>query len=446
MYHLVVLPGFESLKMSDRPDGSYGTKDLFKPHPDNLPGNDTRSGVAKWKFVARQGDIVVLVNGENADPSPIEQAVMLDPHVQMAVAFGAGHERLGLLVIPSDKAQDMSREEVIQRLLPALEHGNKLAADYAKISPDDIIVKPVGTPYPQTAKMTLQRHVVNKEFADDIEAHYATRETTNVKGKVMSDNEIRDVVRQVVCQVLQDRGSVFWATGTNEQSTHQGHGLDDDSDFFSRGMDSLQSSLVRGRLLREISLSPGATLATNVVFEYPTVKLLSEHILHLRQTKWDQNGPKPRDPESIAKEMVTKYAALVTSEVPGYSSTTAPEPSGKSGISGHVIVSALPIPSHSLTLLLTSSPMIGSHGCHRVHWRATPQSPPQPAGRLVCLLPRSHPSGTGRPSRGGAYCHCPQQHSPVRRARLSQDVQTEMPQLQSRCSRPWLVSYRLSRD
>lgn len=142
MYHLVALPGLPTLKISDRPDGSLGTKDLFRPHPDNLPGSDTRAGKAKWKFIARQGDIVVLVNGENADPTPIESTMMLDPHVQMAVAFGAGHERLGLLVIPTEKATGMSKEEVLKSIQPALERGNKLASDYAKISLDDIIVKP----------------------------------------------------------------------------------------------------------------------------------------------------------------------------------------------------------------------------------------------------------------------------------------------------------------
>lgn len=337
----MILPGLESLKLSDRPDGSYGTKDLFRPHPDNLPGNDTRSGVAKWKFVARQGDIIVLVNGENADPSPVEQAVMLDPHVQMTVAFGAGHERLGLLIIPSDKAKGLSKQNVIQRLMPALERGNKLAADYAKISPDDIIVKPVGTPYPQTAKMTLQRHVLNKIFADDIEAHYAMRGTANVDGKQMSDDDIRAAVRRVVGQRLQDRHSGPSTSDTNREPKVQGHGLDDDADFFSQGMDSLQSSLVRRRLLHEISLPAGATLATNVVFEYPTVNLLSKHIQNIRQSKVFAHGPKSRDPESIAKAMVRKYTGLITSGITGEYSTTAACLGEKNGNPGHVIVSVL---------------------------------------------------------------------------------------------------------
>lgn len=338
MYHLVLLAGLHGLMITD-PDGSYGSKDLFQPHPDNLPGNDTRAGKAKWKFLARQGDIIVLVNGENADPTPIEHAVMLEPTIQVAVAFGAGHERLGLLIIPSEKARAMSKEEVIRSIKPALERGNKLAADYAKISADDIIVKPVGTEYPQTAKMTLQRPVLNQIFADDIEAHYAAREA--VDGSVaLSDEDVHAAVRRIVEQQFKDSASS--RAGLNGADTnHDEPRLDDADDFFALGMDSLQSSLVRRRLLREIPLPAEVKLATNVVFEYPTVKLLSEHILNLMKKKFSSDSSAARDRETVAKAMVQKYVDLVAS-------ADAPDPSAslssageQNGHRGHVIVSEL---------------------------------------------------------------------------------------------------------
>lgn len=333
MYHLILLPGLSSLKISDGPDGSYASKDLFQPHPDNEPGNDTRAGKAKWKFLARQGDIIVLVNGENADPTPIEHAVMLEPNVQMAVAFGAGHERPGLLVIPSEKAAGMSKEEVIQSLQPALTRGNKLASDYAKISADDIIVKPVGTEYPQTAKMTLQRPVLNALFAKDIEEHYALRETANSDIE-LSDEDVRATVRRIVENEFKDRAAE--KAGENGADATQ---FDDDTDFFTLGMDSLQSSLVRRRLLRDIPLPAEANLATNVVFEHPTVNLLSGHLQALRQGKPNVNGSTARDNEAIATAMVKKYSKLVTS--PPSTSSEAPA-IAKNGTSGQVIVSLSP--------------------------------------------------------------------------------------------------------
>lgn len=308
MYHLVILPGFPELQISDRPDGSYGSKDIFRPHPDNLPGNDTRACKAKWKFVARQGDIIVLVNGENADATPIEQSVMLSPYVQMATAFGAGHERLGLLVIPTEKAAGMSKQELIKTITPDLEHGNAMAADYAKISPEDIIVKPIGTPYPLTAKMTLQRPILHQLFSEDIEAHYEDREQVD-SSVSLSDDEVHEVVRRIVEEEFQKQVSVSSAGQTDTMNGGQEQ-IDETTDFFSLGMDSLQASHVRVRLLREIPLPKGTKLATNVVFDHPNLKLLSDHIKVIRQ-KSGQNESKARDPETIAMAMIKKYVDLV---------------------------------------------------------------------------------------------------------------------------------------
>lgn len=336
MYHLVILPGLPALKASDRPDGSYGTKDIFRPHPDNLPGSDTRAGLAKWKFVGRQGDVIVLINGENADATPIEDKVMGSPYVQMALAFGAGHERLGLLVIPSEKAADMSKEEVVQCITPALESGNALAAEYARISPDDIIVKPVGTPYPLTAKMTLQRPIMHSMFSEDIEAHYAARDQAN-GNMALSDDDVHNVMRRIVEEEFQKQASFPSSVETGSKSKYAQGRIDDNTDFFSLGMDSLQASLVRGRLLREIPLPKGVKLATNVVFDYPNLRLLSEHIQKLRRSS-EKNESTARDIKTIANALMKKYVDLVVApdeRVNGASNRVEKAVAGHS----HVVVS-----------------------------------------------------------------------------------------------------------
>lgn len=282
----------------------------------------------------------MLANGENADPSPIEQAVLLDPHVQMCIAFSL-QERLGLLVIPSDKARGMAEAEVVRALRPALAHGNALVADYAKISPDDIVVKPVGTPYPQTAKMTLQRHVLTQLFADDIERCAAWGGVGAGANKpIVSDDEIYGVVKRVVVDQFRDSvvGPSSAEANSNGASKTDGQAdIEDEADFFTLGMDSLQSSLVRRRLEREIPLPKGVTLAINVVFEYPTVRQLSEHIKSLRQAKaGDTNGSLGRDGEAIATAMVKKYNTWGT-VANGQTTTPAGE---ENGVNGQVIVSS----------------------------------------------------------------------------------------------------------
>lgn len=306
MYHLVVRAGWRALKLTDRPDGSLGTKDLFRPHPDNLPGNDVRPGLARWKYVARQGDIIVLVNGENADPTPIEQAVMLVPLVDMAIAFGAGHERLGLLVVAA-AGSNATKEEVLEAVRPALDKGNALVSDYARIALEDVLVMPAGTQYPYTAKFTLQRPVLSKFFAEQIEAHYRERERvryveeedSGAVKKAWTQDDIREAVRDVVQAELKSRGLV------------QQQVLGDDDDFFTLGMDSLMSSLVRNRLLHAIPLPADVTMATNVVFEFPSVTLLTQHIQRLRGDKNGTASDAVRDPGAVAQAMVDKYVGLL---------------------------------------------------------------------------------------------------------------------------------------
>lgn len=81
LWHLVVLPGMPSLVTSNRPDGSYETKDLFVRYP---------TDPKKWKFSHRADDIIVLVNGLKADPHLLEEAVEKNHDVDTAMAFGVG--------------------------------------------------------------------------------------------------------------------------------------------------------------------------------------------------------------------------------------------------------------------------------------------------------------------------------------------------------------------
>ena len=56
---LIVLKGYKTMTMSNRPDGSYATSDLFLKHPE-IPN--------AYKFCGRLDDTLVLVNGEKTNP------------------------------------------------------------------------------------------------------------------------------------------------------------------------------------------------------------------------------------------------------------------------------------------------------------------------------------------------------------------------------------------
>jgi hypothetical protein len=90
IYELVALEGLPSKVASNRPDGTYATKDLFTPHP-SIPN--------AWKYFARLDDTIVLMNGEKVTPIAFEQAVRDNKYVTEAVLFGSGKARVGMMIV-----------------------------------------------------------------------------------------------------------------------------------------------------------------------------------------------------------------------------------------------------------------------------------------------------------------------------------------------------------
>ncbi|KAI1380141.1 hypothetical protein F4677DRAFT_462982 [Hypoxylon crocopeplum] len=310
---LVILPGLPTKMLSNRKDGSYGTNDLFERHPSD-PG--------KWKFAGRADDIIVLVNGEKADPTPLEQALSANVNVHTAVVFGSGHDSLGMLVFPSDSAAGLSRAELLESIEPSLELGNAKVPAYARVSPDSIILKDVGFEVPMTAKSTWIRSRLLELCGRDVEWFYAERELGNEVQAPVANGDVGEIVRETLKLALSIENSK----------------LTDDSDFFSLGMDSLQASHARSRLLRRVDLG-GHSLAANVAFDFPTVNRLTQHIIDVRNGR--QSLHSFETTKFFAESLVQKYTRFPTTE-PG----------------------AVAIPPGQ-TVLLTGA--TGTIGCHILH-------------------------------------------------------------------------------
>lgn len=279
LWHLTVLPGMPTLVMSNRPDGSYATQDLFVRHP-----TDPR----KWKFSHRADDIIVLVNGLKADPHLLEEAMEKNRYVDTAMAFGAGRDSLGLVVVPSTSAAGLSEEELASLIAPDLELGNFSVSAYTRVSLDSVIFREAGSGVPRTAKDTLIRSKFLEMCKEDIEAHYAAREAQSNAQVSVADDEVEDIVREVVSSVL----------------SAEDVELGTDTDFFGLGMDSLQASYVRSRLLKRVNVG-GRLLPTNVVFENPTVGQLTDYLLAVRNGRDSKDANDPV--KIVAQGLVQKY-------------------------------------------------------------------------------------------------------------------------------------------
>ncbi|KAH0602727.1 uncharacterized protein H6S33_008377 [Morchella sextelata] len=283
VYELVILDGWASKVATNRPDGSYATKDLFLKHP-------TKED--RWKYFGRLDDTLVLVNGEKANPIQTEHTVRENPYVSEAVVFGAGKQQLGSIVILSDNSRGMLEQEVMERVWPSFETANTLAPEYARISQEMVRFLPPGTPFPRTDKGTVIRAAFYNIFKSDIEEIYADIERGAVNGGLeLPETEIKDFVRNTVLSLLRLPDPLI---------------LRDDTDFFSIGMDSLMAARIRSAILKNLNTG-GQTLGLNIVFEKPSVNQLSKFLFRLRVP--EKSGVEEEETvEETMKRLIEKYS------------------------------------------------------------------------------------------------------------------------------------------
>ncbi|KAL4424118.1 hypothetical protein ABPG75_001419 [Micractinium tetrahymenae] len=74
-----------------------------------MPGSSMGGHIV---ITGRQKDTIVLANGENVEPQPLEDLLCTSPYIQFAVLVGSGKRALGALLVPSQEALDKAGEDV----------------------------------------------------------------------------------------------------------------------------------------------------------------------------------------------------------------------------------------------------------------------------------------------------------------------------------------------
>ena len=111
LFECTVTNGWPSKVATNRPDGSYATKDLFEPHP-TIPG--------AWKYIARLDDTIVFVNGEKFNPVMMQGIVRSHKAVTETIVFGNGRPYPGVLIVPSPAVQGLSNDEIVDKIYPII--------------------------------------------------------------------------------------------------------------------------------------------------------------------------------------------------------------------------------------------------------------------------------------------------------------------------------------
>ena len=313
LYELCILDGWPSKVATNRDDGSYASKDLFEPHP-SIQG--------AWKYCGRLDDTIVLVNGEKVIPVAMEQALRQNTFAQEAVMFGAGRNQVGMIIIASESARDMQPERLIDALWPTVVAENKQLPAYAQLTRDMIRVLPADTAYPSTDKGSLMRQAFYRTFQEEIDVIYRQEESRVGGTLVLSEPELQDFLRTQLLEICPQDDDLIVTNNT---------------DLFSLGIDSLQSTRLRSNILKQIQLN-GNTLPQNVVFEYPTIAKLAAAILNIR----DRKSVGTRDVVKEMEELVAKYSAFPQHvPVPRTSSKNTVVVTGATGSLGAHLVAQL---------------------------------------------------------------------------------------------------------
>jgi hypothetical protein len=276
LYELCVNEGWKSKVATNRDDGSYATKDLFEPHPTIADA---------WKYYARLDDTIALENGEKANPLLVEGVIRQNHNVAEAVVFGAGKPRLGAFIIPAETS-DLQDEAIIDAAMPKIEEMNSSMPAYSQLSRDMIKVLPRDADYRRTDKGTVIRAAFYRDFSKQIDAAYVDKQSGTLC-----------LARSDLLQFLQKEMQT-------RVTLREGAVLDEDADLFSLGVDSLQAIQVRSFILKHLKVD-GEKLGRNFVFDFPTLRKMTDEIVRLQTGGPEQEVTSVEDRISA---MIEKYS------------------------------------------------------------------------------------------------------------------------------------------
>ena len=262
-YECVIADGWKSKVVSNQPDGSYATRDLFVRHPTKTD---------RFKYVGRLDDWLALVNGEKINPVQFEHTVQTDPHVAEAVVFGAGQIAAGLIIVPAKGYDDVTEDEFIALVQPTIDAANAQAEAYAQIDREHIRVLRAEAidDCPKTDKGTVIRAAFYKKFETLIKSVYEDAERATGGHLQLDRDGTAAWLEQLLVEILK----------LDEAKAAQ---LSDDTDFFAMGLDSLGAYRMFSRIVKTLDLGPRATeVAGNVCFEHPNIAALTSFLSALR--------------------------------------------------------------------------------------------------------------------------------------------------------------------
>ncbi len=322
-YEAVILDGWQAKVVSNQPDNSYATRDLFIRHPEKAD---------RFKYVGRLDDWIILVSGEKLNPVQFEHTVQADPHVAEAVVFGVGQVSAGLIIVPAKGYDSLSEDEYLRLVQPAIDVANEQAEAHAKIDREHIRVlkSDAADDCPKTDKGTVIRAAFYKKFETLIQSVYEDAERAT-GGQLQLDLEQTGVwLKALVVDILKLPAEAAAA-------------LASDADFFALGLDSLGAYRMFSRIMKTLDVgSKASEVAANVCFEYPNITALASYLFALRSG----GSYSKRSETEEMQALIDRYGVFTAQAVADAGAPRVVLLTGATGSLGaHILKTLLQVPS-----------------------------------------------------------------------------------------------------
>lgn len=225
----------------------WRTNDLYEQHP---------TKPALWKYIGRTDDVVVLKNGEKVNPVSLEKTIEGHPWVKGALMFGTGQFQTGLVIEPHSEQAQLGIERFMNEMWRWVEEANAQCPAHGRVWRSMVCLAKPDKPFKRSPKGSVIRKPTYQLYEDEIKLLYSNTGLTkgNSNNAEFDKSQAGDIIRKAVHSVL----------GTRTKS------ITDDTNLFELGMDSLQVMQ-----LRQMLISSGVVCTTRMVYENPSITLLS---------------------------------------------------------------------------------------------------------------------------------------------------------------------------
>ena len=141
----------------------WPTKDLMSKHPtEDL-----------WRYRGRRDDIIIMSNGLNIQPLPLEGIVMSHPKVVSALLTGSGHTKVVWLIEVRDPpSSEDEKAQLIDDLWPVIQQASDVGPAQARVSKDAVVFTTKEKPMLRAGKGSVQRRLTVQAYQEELNAFY----------------------------------------------------------------------------------------------------------------------------------------------------------------------------------------------------------------------------------------------------------------------------------